>query len=63
MLLTYFLCGFIVEPAIHSHNLRAKKSVKMICVDYQAFMFYVPKKFGGENEESVWKHSAKSLGI
>ena len=26
MLLTYFLfCGFIVEPAIHSHNLRAKK--------------------------------------
>ena len=26
MLLTYFLCGFIVEPAIHSHNLRAKKN-------------------------------------
>ena len=25
MLLTFFLCGFIVEPAIHSHNLRAKK--------------------------------------
>ena len=25
MLLTYFLCGFIVEPAILSHNLRAKK--------------------------------------
>ena len=25
MLLTYFLCGFVVEPAIHSHNLRAKK--------------------------------------
>ena len=25
MLLTYLLCGFIVEPAIHSHNLRAKK--------------------------------------
>lgn len=22
---TYFLCGFNVEPAIHSHNLRAKK--------------------------------------
>ena len=30
MLLTYFLCGFIVEPAIHSHNLRAKKNIKMI---------------------------------
>ena len=27
MLLTFFLfCGFIVEPAIHSHNLRAKKN-------------------------------------
>ena len=25
MLLTYFLCGFIVEPAILSHNLCAKK--------------------------------------
>lgn len=26
MLLTYFLfCGFIIEPANHSHNLRAKK--------------------------------------
>ena len=21
---TYFLCGFVVEHAIHSHNLRAK---------------------------------------
>ena len=28
MLLTYFLCGFIVEPAILSHNLRAKKKRK-----------------------------------
>ena len=28
MLLTFFLCGFIVEPAIHSHNLRAKKKGK-----------------------------------
>ena len=25
MLLTYLLCGFIIEPAIHSHNLRVKK--------------------------------------
>ena len=25
MLLTFFLCRFVVEPAIHSHNLRAKK--------------------------------------
>ena len=28
MLLTYFLCGFVVEPAIHSHNLRAQKMGK-----------------------------------
>ena len=28
MLLTYFLCGFVVGPAIHSHNLRAKKASK-----------------------------------
>ena len=28
MLLTYFLCGLLVEPAIHSHNLRAKKKMK-----------------------------------
>ena len=28
MLLTFYLCGFIIEPAIHSHNLRAKKAGK-----------------------------------
>ena len=28
MLLTFFLCGFIIEPAIHSHNLCAKKMDK-----------------------------------
>ena len=44
MLLTYFLCGFIFEPAIHSHNLRAKKSEKIICVDYQTFMFFLCQK-------------------
>lgn len=43
MLLTYFLCGFIFEPAIHSHNLCAKKSEKIICVDYQTFMFFCVK--------------------
>ena len=25
MLLTFFLCGFIIEPAIDCHNLCAKK--------------------------------------
>ena len=60
MLLTYFLCGFIVEPAIHSHNLRAKKIMKMIWVDYQIFTFCVPKVDGVANEESMWKHSPKT---
>ena len=27
-LLSFFLCGFIIEPAIHSYNLRAKKKGK-----------------------------------
>ena len=63
MLLTYFLCGFIIEPAIHSHNLRAKKIRKMIWVDYQIFTFCVPKVDGVENEESMWKHSPKSWGM
>ena len=30
MLLTFFLfCGFIIETAIHSHNLRAKRENNM----------------------------------
>ena len=62
MLLTFYVDSlsnplFIVTICV------PKRIVKMICVDYQVFMFYVPKEFGGENEESVWKHSAKSLGI
>ena len=64
MLLTYFLfCGFIIEPAIHSHNLRAKKKMKMILVDCQVFMFCVPKVDGVENEESMWKYSPKNWGM
>ena len=62
MLLTFFLfCGFIIDPATHSHNLRVKKkNEKMICVDYQVFMFCASKVDGVENEESIWKHSPKS---
>ena len=64
MLLTYFLCGFIFEPAIHSYNLCAKKSEKIICVDYQTFMFFFVSKVDSvENEESMWKHSTKSWGM
>lgn len=35
----------------------------MICIDYQMFMFYVPKVDGVENEESLWKHSPKNWGM
>lgn len=60
MLLTYFLCGFIFEPAIHSHNLRAKKMGKIMCVDYLTFMSSVLRMDGVENGERLWKHSPKS---
>ena len=61
MLLTFFLfCGFIIEPAIHSHNLRAKKKMDNDIGDYQVFMLYMPKVEGVDNEERMWKHSPKS---
>ena len=63
MLLTYFLCGFVVDPAIHSHNLRAKSMRKMICLDYQVFMSSMSRVDGVENGERMWKHSPKSWGI
>ena len=64
MLLTYFLfCGFIIESTIHSHNLRAKKKMKMILVDCQVIMLCVPKVDGVENEESMWKYSPKNWGM
>ena len=63
MLLTFFLCGFVVEPTNHSRNLCAKKKRENNMRDYQMFMFFVPKVDGVENEESMWKHSPKSWGM
>ena len=61
MLLTFFLfCGFIIEPAIHVTICVPKRIWKMIWVDYQVFMFCVPKVDGVENKEGRWKHSSKS---
>ena len=59
MLLTYFVDSlsnplFIVTICV------PKRSEKIICVDYQTFMFFVPKVNSVENEESMWKHSPKS---
>ena len=58
MLLTFFVDSlsnplFIVTICV------PKRSVKMICVDYQIFTFCVPKDDGVENEERMWKHSPK----
>ena len=61
MLLTFFLfCGFIIDPAIHVTICVSKRIWKMIWVDYQVFMFCVPKVDGVENKEGRWKHSSKS---
>ena len=66
MLLT-FLFSFFVDslpnPLFIVTICVPKRSAKMIWVDYQMFMFYVPKEFGVENEESMWKHSPKSWGM
>ena len=63
MLLTFFLCGFIVDPLFIVTICVPKRIVKMICADYQVSTFYVPKVDGVENEESMWKHSPKSWGM
>ena len=65
MLLTFFLfCGFIIEPAIHSHNLCAKKKDgNDIYIDYQMIMLCTSKMEGVENEESMWKYSPKNWGM
>ena len=59
MLLTFFVDSlsnplFIVTICV------PKRRMKMICVDYQVFMFCSSKVDGVENEESMWKHSPKS---
>lgn len=59
MLLTFYVDSlsntlFIVTICV------PKRRAKMICADYQVFMFCVPKVDGVENEEGRWKHSSKS---
>ena len=66
MLLT-FLLTFFVDSLSNSLFIVTicvpKRSEKIICVDYQTFMFFVPKVDSVENEESMWKHSTKSWGM
>jgi hypothetical protein len=37
--------------------------MKMICIDYQVFIFCASKVDGVENEESMWKHFPKNWGM
>ncbi len=63
MLLTFFVDS-LSNPLIIVTICVPKRNEKIICVDYQMFMFFfVPKVDGVENEESMWKHSPKSWGM
>ena len=62
MLLTFFVDSlsnplFIVTICV------PKRRMKLIWVDYQMFMFCVPKIDGVENGERMWKHSPKNWGM
>lgn len=59
MLLTFFLDS-LSNPLIIVTISVQKRRMKLICIDYQVFMFCASKVDGGENEESIWKHSLKS---
>ena len=62
MLLTFFVDS-LSKPLIIVAIGVPKRSEKIICVDYQMFMLFVPKVDSVENEESMWKHSTKSWGM
>ena len=59
MLLTYFVDS-LSNPLIIVTICVPKRREKKIWIDYQVFMFYMPKVDGVDNEESMWKHSPKS---
>jgi hypothetical protein len=62
MLLTFFVDS-LSNPLIIVTICVPKRNEKIICVDYQTFMFFVPKVGSVENEVSMWKHSTKSWGM
>ena len=62
MLLTFFVDS-LSNPLIIVAIGVPKRWAKMIWIDYQTFMFFVPKVNSVENEESMWKHSTKSWGM
>lgn len=62
MLLTFFLDS-LSNPLIIVTISVQKRRMKLICIDYQVFMFCASKVDGVENEESMWKHSPKNWGM
>ena len=60
MLLTFFFVDSLSNPLFIVTICVPKRRWKMIWVDYQMFMFCVPKVDGVENKEGRWKHSSKS---
>lgn len=63
MLLTFFFVDSLSNPLFIVTICVPKRRMKLIWVDYQMFMFCVPKIDGVENEESMWKHSPKNWGM
>ena len=60
MLLTFFFVDSLSNPLFIVTICVPKRRWKMIWVDYQMFMFCVPKVDGVENKEGRWKYSSKS---
>ena len=63
MLLTFFFVESLSNPLFIVTICVPKRRMKLIWVDYQMFMFCVPKIDGVENEESMWKYSPKNWGM
>ena len=63
MLLTFFFVDSLSNPLFIVTICVPKRRMKLIWVDYQMFMFCVPKIDGVENEESMWKYSPKNWGM
>ena len=59
-LLSFFFVDSLSNPLFIVTICVPKRRWKMICIDYQMFMFCASKVDGVENKESMWKHSPKT---
>ena len=62
MLLTFFVDS-LSNPLFVVTICVPKRRMRIIWADYQVFMLCVQKVDGVENEEYLWKHSPKRLGM